>query len=85
MKTADFLKFLRPSCRQQFNLQSFHHTEKMKEILAALLIVVALLAIAAHAGEEDDLSMPSRPNPLLHPNLAGRAVTSPLSSVRFAF
>ena len=57
----------------------------MMKSFVVLLVVVGLLAIAAHANqynkkykEKDvDLSQPSRPNPLLHSNLAGRAVPPP--------
>lgn len=57
----------------------------MMKSFVALLVVVGLLAIAAQANqvnkkqnEKDvDLSQPSRPNPLLHPNLAGHAVPPP--------
>jgi hypothetical protein len=63
----------------------------MMKSFVALLVVVGLLAIAAQANqvnkkqnEKDvDLSQPSRPNPLLHPNLAGHAVPPSQHNINF--
>jgi len=65
----------------------------MTKSFVVLLVVVGLLAIAVHANqynkkhkEKDvDLSQPSRPNPLLHPNLAGHAVLPPLRPPNYYF
>jgi len=45
----------------------------------ALVILLACFLTFSHGQREndDDLSTPSRPNPLLHPNLLGRAVRRP--------
>jgi hypothetical protein len=52
----------------------------------ALVILLACFLTFSHGQREndDDLSTPSRPNPLLHPNLLGRAVHSGRLGSEFA-